>query len=228
VTRWVALLALLMIGACETTPRQPSYIPAPVYGPPGDTRNPTQGPFQPNAELTVCPGNVSNAPAYNRFDLVTDFRPIIVVNEQVVMSSVPVNDVCLSSGFGPRGGRQHKGADYRPEPRGQPRAVYSAAPGIIREARIANGFGIYVVIDHGFGVYTRYAHLDFFEPWVTPGAEIGFGHALGLMGDSGNASAVHLHFEVLRGDINTPKGSFGLTAFDPLAFPAWAGLATGS
>jgi murein DD-endopeptidase MepM/ murein hydrolase activator NlpD len=48
------------------------------------------------------------------------------------------------------------------------------------------------------------------------------------MGKSGNATGIHLHYEVLRGDYNTPKKSWGLTAHNPLDFPAYAGLDTGS
>ena len=60
------------------------------------------------------------------------------------------------------------------------------------------------------------------------GVEIGFGHQLGYMGDSGNTTGVHLHFEVLTGDINNPKGSFGLESSDPLAFPEWTGFDSAS
>ena len=205
-------------------PSQPIYLPPVVYGPPGDPANPSQGPFQPNAALYVCPGNAANAPPVDRDGRIANFNPIIVVADRVVMATVPVNDGCFSSGFGPRGGRVHKGADFAPRPRGEPRTVYTAAPGIVREAKFSNGLGYNVVIDHGYGVYTRYAHLASFEPWVQVGAEIGFGHPLGEMGRSGRTSGVHLHFEVLTGDINTPRGSFGLQANDPLAFPAWEGL----
>lgn len=228
---WLLISVLVLVAACATTTPSPITYPGsnPVsYGPPGDPGNPEQGPFQPNAELYVCAGSVSNAPPFERDGRITNFNPIIIVNEKVVMSSVPVNDACLSSGFGPRSGRAHKGSDYAPRPKGGQRFVYTAAPGVVREARFESGFGNFVVIDHGNGVFTRYAHLATYEPWVEAGAEIGFGHAIGLMGDSGRASGVHLHFEVLIGNINTPKGAFGLEAKDPLSFPAWSGFAARS
>lgn len=225
----------ILCAACAGTPvpvpppvNQPIYFPAPVYGPPGDARNPTQGPFQPNAELYVCSGSVSNSPSFDATGRITNFNPIIFVSNQIVMASVPVNDSCLSSGYGLRNGRPHRGSDFAPSKRGEPREVYTAAPGVVREARVATGYGNYVVLDHGFGVFTRYAHLASIDPWVVPGAEIGFGHKLGMMGQSGNARGVHLHFEVLTGDINNPKGSFALETFDPLSFPAWPGLAGNS
>ena len=224
---FLSLICFCIFTACAGTPA-PIYAPPPVYGLPGDPGNPAQGPFQPNAELFGCPWNISNPPPFDGDKRVTNFNPIIVVSGKVVMASVPVNDVCLSSGFGPRRGRAHNGSDYAPRPRGEERVIYTAAPGIVREARTASGFGSYVVIDHGHGVYTRYAHLASMEPWVQVGVEIGFGHALGIMGATGNASGVHLHFEVLTGDINNPRASFGLNAFDPLSFPPWAGLANNS
>lgn len=225
----------LILAACAGTPvpvpppvQQPVYYPSPKYGPPGDAGNPTQGPFQPNAELFICYMTVTNAPPSDSTDRVVDFNPIIIVENQVVMASVPANDVCLSSGYGMRNGRLHAGADFAPVPRGEPRAIYTAAPGVVRESGTARGYGKHVVIDHGFGVFTRYAHLESIEPWAVPGAEVGFGHKLGMMGASGNATGVHLHFEVMTGDINTPQGAYGLQTFDPMAFPAWQGLDSSS
>jgi murein DD-endopeptidase MepM/ murein hydrolase activator NlpD len=54
-----------------------------------------------------------------------------------------------------------------------------------------------VVIDHGNGMKTRYAHLSRFE--VVPGEEIRRGQVLGLSGDSGRVTSPHLHFEVRMG-----------------------------
>lgn len=224
------LAGCFALAACATStpaPREYVYYEPVEYGPPGDPANPMQGPFQPNAELFVCSGRISNAPPFEGDGRISVFNPIIVVNNQIVMSSVPSNDVCLTSGYGRRRSRLHKGSDYAPRPHGGSRWVYSAAPGIVREAKLSNGYGYQVLLDHGYGVYTRYAHLQSFEPWVQVGAEIGFGHVIGQMGKSGNADGVHLHFEILTGNLNNPKGSFGLTPNDPLAYPAWAGLDQG-
>ena len=92
----------------------------------------------------------------------------------------------------------------------------------------STGFGNHVVIDHGQGVFTRYGHLDHFAAGVWEGARIGFGQPLGVMGQTGNATGIHLHFEVLTGNYNTPKKSFGLTPRNPLSFPAYTGQASGS
>ncbi len=191
------------------------------FGPPGDPLNPPQGPFQPNAELRICPGmRVSNSPplvAQGGHKWVEPFNPIIVVNG-IVLASVPANDVCLSSGFGIRNGRMHEGIDLASRPAGP---VYSAAPGRVIEARAATGYGLQVLIDHGHGVYTRYAHLDFIDQYLTVGSDIGFGQPVGMMGTTGNARALHVHFEVLTGDYRNPKGSKGLEVHSPFSFPAW-------
>ena len=93
--------------------------------------------------------------------------------------------------------------------------------GIIEEARYSSSFGNTVLIDHGQGVFTRYAHLANLEPGVEKGREIGFGQPLGIMGTTGNSTGVHLHFEVLTGTYVAPGRSPNLTARNPLSFPAY-------
>jgi murein DD-endopeptidase MepM/ murein hydrolase activator NlpD len=208
----LALFTVLVMTACAT--------PAPivVYGPPGDPTNPPQGSFQPNAYLQLCKfGTISNAPPVDRDGWVLNFKPVIVVNS-VVLASVPVNEVCLSSGFGYRSGRPHQGIDLTARPAG---TIYAAAPGLILEANTSSSYGNQIVIDHGKGVYTRYAHLAFFDPSVAKGREIGFGQPLGLMGNTGNARGVHLHYEILTGNYRNPKASKGLTPQSPFVFPAY-------
>ncbi|KCZ90684.1 M23 family metallopeptidase [Hyphomonas johnsonii] len=218
-TRFVpAIFLLLAVCACATAP-------APVvYGPPGDPGNPVQGPFQPNAYLQVCGGmSVSNAPVFYPGGWVADFKPVIVV-DGVVLVTVPTNDACLSSGFGYRGGRLHEGIDLTHRPAG---TVYAAAPGRVVEARMSTGYGLQVLIDHGRGVYTRYAHLAHTDTRVRVGQPIGYGQPIGVMGQSGNATAIHLHYEILTGNYRNPKGSKGLSVHDPFRFPAYEPALTG-
>ena len=174
-----------------------------------------QGPFQPNLHLFTCFARTRNAPATDAQWRVRDFRPLVNVLG-VVLATVPVNDACMSSGFGPRFGRQHEGIDLQSEYDAE---IYSAGPGIVREVETARGYGKYVLIDHGRGVFTRYAHLNRFGAGIVPGIEIGFGQHIGDMGNSGNATAIHLHYEVLTGDYNTPQRSFGLRSTNPLEWP---------
>lgn len=216
------VFALTLFAGCASSPPPPRAVPPAASGYAPTPQFGKQGPFRPNANLFLCRGGVSNSPRAASDLRVLNFAPMIVVN-RVVLATAPANDVCLTSGFGPRYGRPHKGIDLYSNP---PGLVYSAAPGIIREVDTASGFGKQVVIDHGRGVFTRYAHLSSFAPGIRPGTRIGFGVAIGKIGATGNATAPHLHYEVLTGNYNNPRKSFGLKAHNPLAFPAWAGINT--
>lgn len=72
--------------------------------------------------------------------------------------------------------------------------VLAAAAGTVRLVDEVSGYGLTVVVDHGSGWQTLYAHL--FELSVKPGERVTAGQPLGRVGDSGRASTPHLHFEV--------------------------------
>ena len=75
--------------------------------------------------------------------------------------------------------------------------VYSVADGIVREVvKSRKGLGNQVVIDHGNGYRTRYAHLADVE--VAKGRRVRRGTRLGYVGVSGNSFAPHLHYEVWK------------------------------
>ena len=57
----------------------------------------------------------------------------------------------------------------------------------------------YIVLDHGNGVQTLYAHLSRF--FVNAGDSVGQGTVIGHVGSTGNSTGAHLHFEVIRGGI---------------------------
>lgn len=111
----------------------------------------------------------------------------------------------ITSGFGMRGGVLHAGVDIA-GPRGTP--VYAAAAGTVvtaactsaycdRDGNLAlPGYGNLVELDHGGGVRTRYGHLTAYT--VTAGQQLTAGALLGFQGATGNATGVHLHFEVRR------------------------------
>jgi murein DD-endopeptidase MepM/ murein hydrolase activator NlpD len=82
-------------------------------------------------------------------------------------------------------------------------------------------YGNMILIDHGHGVYTRYAHLSSFHNGLAVGAHVHAGDEIGLMGNTaGYAVPLHLHYEVLLGDYTNPKGSFGLTPHSPFEYRA--------
>ena len=228
---WFFLAALCLgLSGCSTASQtsQDAALPS-VYEQPAAAdiqtvdlprAQPPQGPFQPNANLFTCHRQISNHPQSSAAGQIQNYSPVIVAFG-VVLASAPVNDVCLSSGFGPRFGRMHKGIDLFSESGG---TIYSAAPGRILEISGQTGFGNQMVIAHAEGVFTRYAHLASFAPGLSVGDSIGFGVPLGTMGRTGNATGIHLHYEILTGDYNNPRRSFGLEAHNPLDFPAWTGL----
>ena len=72
--------------------------------------------------------------------------------------------------------------------------VYATADGKITTAAMAGNYGNLVVIDHGYGIETRYGHLSAFK--VREGQAVKRGDLLGLVGATGRTTGSHLHYEV--------------------------------
>ena len=112
-------------------------------------------------------------------------------------SKLPLRSA-LNSGFGPRlspwtGATEfHAGVDLAAAP-GTP--VKVTAPGTVRFAGVAAGYGTSVVIEHGQGVESRYGHLQSIA--VSHGQRVERGQLIGLSGNTGRSTAPHLHYEVL-------------------------------
>ncbi len=105
----------------------------------------------------------------------------------------------LGSRFGYRsdpftkGIRMHKGVDISGKT-GEP--IYATGDGIVVEVCYNFfGYGNQVVVDHGFGYKTRYAHLH--QATVKPGQRVSRGEQVGKMGTTGRSKGVHLHYEVI-------------------------------
>ena len=159
--------------------------------------------------------NVSNAPP-NADGVISDYRQIVRVKDARI-ATFPTPGACLSSGYGPRNDRLHKGLDFHAET-GVP--VLAGGGGEILEISYREDYGNMILIDHGGGVYTRYAHLASFGRGLSPGVTVRAGDALGLMGNSASYQIpIHLHDELMLGDYRTPKASFGLQPADPMSFP---------
>jgi murein DD-endopeptidase MepM/ murein hydrolase activator NlpD len=103
----------------------------------------------------------------------------------------------LSSRVGSRedpitGGRDyHQGLDISAD-NGTP--VYATADGIVRTTGREGSYGNLVVIDHEYGLETRYGHLSRYV--VRPGAKVKRGDVIGLVGSTGRSTGAHLHYEV--------------------------------
>lgn len=102
----------------------------------------------------------------------------------------PVNGTVVS-GFGWRWGRMHEGIDISASS-GTP--IWAAAAGIVIHAGWLGGYGNLVVVDHGNGLATAYAHAS--AILVGVGQQVSQGETLSLVGSTGNSSGPHLHFEV--------------------------------
>jgi len=95
------------------------------------------------------------------------------------------------SGFGVRWGRMHEGIDIACA-YGAP--VHAAAAGTVIYAGWMQGYGNLVVLDHGNGISTAYAHAS--AILVSVGQSVGQGEEVSLVGATGHATGPHLHFEV--------------------------------
>jgi murein DD-endopeptidase MepM/ murein hydrolase activator NlpD len=112
----------------------------------------------------------------------------------------PVNGV-VTSGFGWRWGRMHEGIDIA-APTGTP--IRAAASGSIIYAGYMGGYGNLVVIDHGNGLSTAYAHQSAI---YIGGGSVSQGTVIGAVGSTGNSTGPHLHFEVrVNGSAVDPMG----------------------
>ncbi len=113
----------------------------------------------------------------------------------------PVENVSLSSGFGRRVDpitRQaafHSGLDFQGSAN---TPIMATAPGVVTIGGRDGAYGITVEIDHGYGFKSRYSHLR--QALVEEGQTISAGQRIGLMGATGRATGVHLHYEVLFND----------------------------
>lgn len=167
-----------------------------------------------HAGIELCPMQISNPPPTDKSGKAIG-GPIVSI-KSVPLLLMPATNACLSSGYGPRSGRLHRGVDYHTRTSGD---VLAAGDGVIVEAVTRADFGNMIVIDHGSGVYTRYAHLASFAKGAAKGAKVRRGGALGPIGASGATSVKHLHFEILSGTYATGAGSFGLSAHNPFDLP---------
>jgi len=131
----------------------------------------------------------------------------LVAQQSVMMSSIPAirplkNVTEISSGFGSRYHpilktlRRHTGVDIA-APKGTP--VYATADGTVSRENAGAGYGITIVINHGYSYKTVYAHLS--KKNVKPGQKVKRGQLIGYVGNTGLSFGSHLHYEVRKNDI---------------------------
>jgi hypothetical protein len=115
---------------------------------------------------------------------------LIVENGYLSFYSAPIEGV-VTSHFGWRDGRMHKGIDIDLNKGDKVKAAFS---GKVRLAKRQGGFGNVVILIHPNGLETVYAHLSRLK--VKAGDVVLSGQVIGLGGSTGHSSGSHLHFEV--------------------------------
>lgn len=114
-----------------------------------------------------------------------------------IPSRMPLENLRMTSDYGMRshpilgGRRNHKGVDLA-APLGTP--VYATADGIIGKAEWFSSYGLYVQIEHGADLETRYAHMSRLA--VAEGERVKKGDVIGYVGSTGRSTGPHLHYEV--------------------------------
>lgn len=116
----------------------------------------------------------------------------------------PVHGGFITSGYGYRWGKLHPAIDISGT---KDRVIMAADNGKVIEAGWDGNYGNNILISHGNGYVTRYAHLSKIE--VKVGQKVAKGQEIGIMGETGNATGVHLHFEIIKnGTPVNPKKYF--------------------
>ncbi|MGY1738664.1 M23 family metallopeptidase [Geodermatophilus sp. SYSU D00684] len=110
---------------------------------------------------------------------------------------LPVDGARFTSGYGSRWGTFHYGIDLA-APIGTPE--YAAMDGVVVRAGAASGFGLAVYVLHENGDVTVYGHME--EILVEPGQYVEAGETIALLGNRGQSTGPHLHFEVHQGGMN--------------------------
>ena len=139
-----------------------------------------------------------------------DTKTVIIPKSKTVGSNslfTPVDSATLTSGFGDRENpvtfakEKHKGLDMATES-GSP--VYAAASGSVVYSANSPTYGNYLIVDHGNGLKTLYAHCS--KLLKTKGDTVNAGEKIALVGSTGQSTGPHLHFEIIINGINVdPK-----------------------
>jgi murein DD-endopeptidase MepM/ murein hydrolase activator NlpD len=114
-----------------------------------------------------------------------------------IPARIPVEGVHLTSRFGMRvhpvlgGRRQHKGIDLA-APAGTP--IHATADGMVSKAEWFSSYGLYVSLEHGGEIQTRYGHMSRMN--VYAGQRVQKGDVIGYVGTTGRSTGPHLHYEV--------------------------------
>ena len=192
-----------------TTPRAPSrsvQAPAPTVDP-AIYMNAPRAPVM--SQLFACSASASNIGPISADRASLAYTPYINSAAGALLRD-PTEGACLSSGFGWRSrgenGSNHTGIDLA-NPNGG--FIFAAADGVVERTGWDGGYGIVVQIDHGRGVHTLYGHLTDVNPALRQGSFVRSGTAIARMGMTGNATGIHLHYEVTIDGLKVDPLNYG-------------------
>lgn len=168
---------------------------------------------------------INNGRAYQAIRYETDRGPSYYTPDGLAMRKAflrtPVDFTRISSKFNPnrlhpifKTSRPHKGVDYAASS-GTP--VKSAGDGRVQFAGKQNGYGNVVIIDHGKGYTTLYAHLKGFAKGIRKGVRIKQGKTIAFVGQTGWATGPHLHYEFRINGVHKNPVTVKLPNDDPMA-----------
>lgn len=147
-------------------------------------------------EIARALGHYGNLPTEEQIA-----RRLEILNSIPTMMPVNKSESYISSGYGERDysfskdKQFHKGLDLA-GPDGV--AIYAPADGIVRYAAKYGRFGNYISIVHGYGIVTKYAHVE--QILVKGGQYVKRGQKIATMGKTGRVTGTHLHYEVWMND----------------------------
>lgn len=124
--------------------------------------------------------------------------------------------------YGPRWGRLHAGMDMAHREASNGAIIKAASSGTVwKVATTGNhgGYGNVVILDHGQGLFTLYAHMQNGSFMVSQGQTVTKGQGLGRVGSTGQSQGPHLHFETHEGGYNWYASSRNPRTF----FAKWNG-----
>lgn len=145
-------------------------------------------------------------------------------NKSEMLAAIPAiqpisnqNLTRVASGFGSRihpiykTKKLHTGMDFT-APKGT--EIYTTGNGVISEAKYSKrGYGNHVVIDHGYGYHTLYAHMK--NLIVRIGQQVKRGEVIGYVGNSGSSVGPHLHYEVIKNGVKINPINFYYNDLSP-------------
>lgn len=157
------------------------------------------GAYGEDVPINVDPATIDPAITEPEEELVVGITtPVTDIKKWGQYFAFPTDETCYGSGYGLKRiyndtyNYHHTGLDFRVC--ADNLNAYAVAAGIVVYTGQLTVRGNAVFIDHGWGVYTSYYHLN--EIWVSPGDEVYAGQQIGIIGNTGRSSGAHLHLDV--------------------------------